>query len=188
MADLRPGVQEAHPDVAAREVAREQALALRIGGATYRAIARAMGISPSTAHDYVTEGLNEVEQRNDEATEEVRRLELQRLDAIFLKLWPKPPQGSSTIPKLDPRTADTLLRVMERRAKLLGLDAPTKWEGSGPGGGPLPLAAAALDLSKLSLPQLRQLESIYREAGLLPATTPDSTASPQPPRSENDNA
>ena len=37
----------------------------------------------------------------------------------------------------------TLLRVAERRAKLLGLDQPSRTELSGPDGGPIQIAAAA---------------------------------------------
>ena len=52
-----------------------------------------------------------------EAADEVRALELARLDALLAALWPQ--QG-------EPAVVDRVLRIMERRAKLLGLDAPTR--------------------------------------------------------------
>jgi len=48
--------------------------------------------------------------------DDYRRIELERLDKMTLSLFTR---------RNDPRTADTLLRIMERRAKLLGLDSPT---------------------------------------------------------------
>ncbi|HEY2121145.1 MAG TPA: hypothetical protein VGH37_18310 [Candidatus Acidoferrum sp.] len=48
-------------------------------------------------------------------TERVRQVELMRLDRYRLELDPH---------KNNPRVVDTLLRISERYAKLLGLDAP----------------------------------------------------------------
>jgi hypothetical protein len=54
----------------------------------------------------------------------VRDLELQRLDALYLKAWEAVEEG-------DLPSIDRCLRIMERRAKLLGLDAAEKIEHSG---------------------------------------------------------
>lgn len=51
--------------------------------------------------------------------DEVRELELERLDRFLLALWAKIEQG-------DPVAIDKGLRIMDRRAKYLGLDAPVK--------------------------------------------------------------
>lgn len=51
--------------------------------------------------------------------DEVRELELERLDKFLLALWSKIEQG-------DPIAIDRGLKIMDRRAKYLGLDAPTK--------------------------------------------------------------
>jgi hypothetical protein len=40
------------------------------------------------------------------------------------------------------RAVDTVLRLMDRRAKLNGLDMPTKAEVTGAGGGPLQMSQA----------------------------------------------
>jgi hypothetical protein len=59
-----------------------------------------------------------------EEAEHVRALELQRLDALYLKAWEAVEEG-------DLPSIDRCLRVQERRAKLLGLDAAEKVEHSG---------------------------------------------------------
>lgn len=161
--------QQAHPVDANREVNKEQALQLRISGASYRQIARTLGMSVSNAHLLVTEGLNELRSQNEELTEELRRVELARLDAMLLALWER---------RKEARVADSILRIMERRSKLLGLDAPMKWEGSGPGGGPIPVSGS-FDLRNLTIDELRQLEKIVERAGVVlqpPAATPQLPA------------
>ena len=45
----------------------------------------------------------------------------------------------------DPRYLSAVLTVIERRSKLLGLDAPERRELSGPDGGPIQTAAAKID-------------------------------------------
>jgi hypothetical protein len=57
----------------------------------------------------------------------VRELELTRLDAMLLPLWRRVQAGEE-------KAIDRALRIMERRARLLGLDAPTRGELSGPEG------------------------------------------------------
>lgn len=173
--------QQAHPIDAKREELKSQALSLRITRASYRQIARVMAISVSYAHELVTEALNETRQLNEDQASELRALEVAMLDEMTVKLWPKAAAAREQAPKLDPRTADTILRISERRAKLLGLDAPTRWEGSGPGGGPFPIVGGALDLSRLSLEDLQQLEAMYARAGALAAVKPGEPLALAPP-------
>ena len=53
------------------------------------------------------------------ATEELREMELERLDALQVTYWQPAVQGNL-------RAADFILKVIDKRAKLLGLDAPVK--------------------------------------------------------------
>ncbi|MFW6344772.1 MAG: hypothetical protein ACOC0M_00350, partial [Halomonas sp.] len=53
--------------------------------------------------------------------------ELDRLDRLLLGLWPKATAGSVA-------HVDRAIKVMERRAKLTGLDAPTKIAPTDPDG------------------------------------------------------
>ena len=52
-----------------------------------------------------------------EAVEELRQLELERLDALNLAFWPKAMAGDVQAGKL-------VLRTIEQRSRLLGLEAP----------------------------------------------------------------
>lgn len=95
-----------------------QALDLRKAGASLQQVADRMGLgSRQRAHQIINLGLSELNAICQEEAETVRRLELERLDGLLLSLYPQ---------RSNPRVADTILRTMERRAKLLGLDAPTK--------------------------------------------------------------
>jgi hypothetical protein len=101
--------------LAGMETARK-ALDLRRGGATYRQIAGAMGLSHGGAEKAVKRGLKMIVA---EPAEEVLKLELDRLDGMFMGLWPGIQRG-------DPASVSAGVRVVARRAKLLGLDAPSK--------------------------------------------------------------
>ena len=101
-----------------------RALELRKQGLNYTQIGEELGCNRSTACRYV---LSELENLADKCREEavhVRDLELQRLDALYLKAWEAVEEG-------DLPSIDRCLRVQERRAKLLGLDAAEKVEHSG---------------------------------------------------------
>ena len=132
-----------------------QALGLRKAGASYDAIGKAMGLSKTRAYQLVTEGLEEINETvRDEATA-VKRLELERCDELLLALWSQ---------RKNPRVVDTIVRVMDRRARLEGLDAPLKVAPTTPDG--LALPAGGLDLTRLSLEDLESLEAIHRKAAL----------------------
>jgi hypothetical protein len=54
--------------------------------------------------------------------------QLRDLDALYADLWPN---------REDPRVTVQLMKIMERRAKLLGLDSVQRVEVSGPNGNPV---------------------------------------------------
>ncbi len=106
-----------------RLVARErqlQALELRKEGFTYDAIAKKLNYNSYQAASAAIEAaLKRVLQR---PAEEVRKIELERLDMMLRALLPK-------IRIADWQAINTALRIMDRRAKYLGLDAPVVIEG-----------------------------------------------------------
>ena len=102
-------------------VRRHMALRLRQQGKSYREIASELGISRATAHKYVTATLELLNQKAEGEAAELRRLEFLRLDSLFEVVYTKAAKG-------DLRAVDRCLRVMERRAKLAGLDAPERSE------------------------------------------------------------
>ncbi len=114
------------------ETAERRAFVLRLRkqGKTYVDIAQATieefgaerlpaGFDDRYAWKDVARELDRLRNEIADSVDDVVELEVQRLDAIFDKLWPKVENG-------DEKAVNAALRVMERRAKLLGLDAPTK--------------------------------------------------------------
>ena len=81
-------------------------------------------MSSRTAHRDVKKHLDEIAQTCTEEAEEVRCIELQRLDGLWKVAHDKALKG-------DLPAIDRCLRIQERRAKLLGLDAPQRAEITG---------------------------------------------------------
>jgi hypothetical protein len=96
-----------------------ECLALRKAGATYDQIAEKTGLAREGARLAVSRALKSLAEATTEAAEEVRQLELDRLDAMLLGLWQKAQRG-------DTAAIDRVLKIQERRARLLGLDAVVK--------------------------------------------------------------
>lgn len=101
--------------------ARAAAMDLRRQGNSYRQIGLLMGIAPNAAWNLVQTELLAIREAMSEDTEAVRDLELQRCDEWNKALGPGVRIG-------DPAAISAAIRVSERRAKLLGLDAPVKAE------------------------------------------------------------
>ncbi|MEN6341189.1 MAG: sigma factor-like helix-turn-helix DNA-binding protein [Methanospirillum sp.] len=95
-------------------IRRRRALELRRQGWTYEAIAVELGVSPQAAHKAVSKALTAL---TAEPAADLRRLELDRLDALTRAAWSAAASGN--LPAID-----RILRVMERRAKLAHLDEP----------------------------------------------------------------
>jgi len=106
---------------------QQEALSLRLVGLSYDAIAERLEFANrSGAFRAVQAALKKTLQ---EPADELRTLELERLDSMLLPMMAQAKKGNQG-------AVDRVLRIMERRAKLLGLDAPTKQEITGAGGGP----------------------------------------------------
>ena len=102
---------------------RNQAVGLKIRGFSYREVGREMGISGQAAHELVSKELANLTDVTREQIAGERQLELIRLEAMVKKVWPKafPEDGS-----IDYDGVRSILRCMERKQKLLGLEAPQK--------------------------------------------------------------
>jgi predicted transcriptional regulator len=96
-----------------------EALKLRSRGYTYQQIADHMGCSKPTAYARVKRALASIPA---EAVEEYRRLEGERLDNLLAIATHQAMTKKSLF------AIDRCLAIMDRRARLLGLDAPTKHE------------------------------------------------------------
>ncbi len=103
----------------AAEERRARAVRLRKAGATFSDIGRALGISRQAAHKLVLRVLEHMTKEAQEEANILRFIEAERLDALHLALWPRAIKG-------DCSATDKILRIMERRARLFGLDKPIK--------------------------------------------------------------
>jgi hypothetical protein len=97
---------------------QEEALALRRHGASYADIARMLGITHKRARELIVAALKTSPVEN---IEEVRSLELERLDALFIVAFDQARDGSLG-------AIDRCLAIMNRRSQFLGLDAPKRHE------------------------------------------------------------
>lgn len=107
-----------------------QALELRKAGWAFHDIGDRLGISTSQAFKDVSAQLKQLAALALDNAEELRQLELERLDMLIKGLEPMARVGN-------PGAVNSYLRVMERRANLLGMDAPVRQEMTGAGGGAL---------------------------------------------------
>jgi hypothetical protein len=121
-----------NPDPPEMPVTARQAEACRYRrqGYSYREIGRMMGISPSAAHEHVETALrNEMAYRK-ATVEEVREIELDRLDAMLLVATTMI-EDESRPDKIRLAAIDRAISIGERRSKLLGLDnAPRQADDS----------------------------------------------------------
>ena len=101
-----------------------KALELRKRGMNYTQIGEKLGCARNTACRYVLSELENLADKCREEAVQVRDLELHRLDDLYLKAWEAVEGG-------DLPAIDRCLRVQERRAKLLGLDAAQKVDVNG---------------------------------------------------------
>jgi hypothetical protein len=128
MADVRIHIQKAHPRAVRTRKQQHQAIELRKVGATYSEIGEALGVTKQRAYTVVMAAMDELGTITREGAAQVKQMELERLNSMHLGLWPQ---------RKNPRVVDTLLRIQERRARLLGLDAPTRTALTDADGGPV---------------------------------------------------
>jgi hypothetical protein len=104
-----------------------QALNLRRQGYVFTAIAETMGISTPYAEKLVKRALREIIKPEAEA---LLKLELDRLDMMFQPAYAaatyKDPETGNLV--FNKEATEVCLKIMERRAKCLGLDSPVKAE------------------------------------------------------------
>ena len=105
-------------EIEAREV---KALDMRLAGAPYRQIGKALGVSHVQAQQDVKRMLREYAT---EPVAKVRDAEVARLDKLVMAHWDKAVEGNVESTRM-------VLTIMDRRAKLLGLDAPQKLDITG---------------------------------------------------------
>lgn len=126
---------------------QRQALELRRAGRGYQEIADRLHVSLSTAHGYVDDAMAEARAQIEADASEIKAEEISRLDGMLAGLWDFATSG-------DVQAVDRVLKIMERRAKLLGLDAPAK---IGHGGDPDAPPVGLQEIKSLSDAELERL-------------------------------
>ena len=120
---------------------QETALDLRISGLSYRAIGSKLSVSHETVRQDVEEELERLASLRVEKTDVLRELELQRLDKIIESL-------DSWVSSGNVGAVNAWLKASERRAKLLGLDAPVKQDITS-NGETIPIIVTGMDTDEL---------------------------------------
>ncbi len=122
--------QKTSPDRVVAERNTQEALKLRSAALSYSQIAARLGVSKTTAFDYVSKALAELREDRKKRAGVLLDLELERLDYAQRGVWGRVVNG-------DVQALAIFLRLSERRSRLLGLDAPTKLSPTDPDGNPL---------------------------------------------------
>ena len=99
------------------EERRGKVYELRHAGWSIPKIAKEIGVAISTVHGDLVAVLDRMTAETNETANQARTIDLQRLDAAQMALWPSVEAGETA-------AIDTYLRLQARRSKLLGLDAP----------------------------------------------------------------
>ena len=128
---MAQGSSHSAEELLATQARRREVLQLKQAGASYEAIAETLvrrhgadklpsGWDRRYAYKDLHRELEKLQGENREAAETVRDLELQRLDRMLRALWEAAIHG-------DPQAIDRVLKIMQRRAKMLGLDEPERF-------------------------------------------------------------
>lgn len=108
------------------------------------AIAEKLGVTPSMVSHYISQVLAELRTQSTEAATEARDMDLMRIDesladvemclrALRVDAKDGEREAAATIARL----TDTKCKLLDRRAKMLGVDAPAKSEVTGKDGAAL---------------------------------------------------
>lgn len=147
-------------------VRRKTAMQLRVEGLTLAAIGAKLGITKQSAHELIARELAEAAAARKDLAEHQLEAELAAIDFVIAGMAPKVAKG-------DAKAATAYLRAMERRAKLLGLDAPTKTDLTS-GGKPItPITPSDPRWQEL---QAQHLGSVRQGVDHVPAARPDGDA------------
>lgn len=101
------------------QATRRQVIELRMAGATISQICERLGIGRATAHRHIEKAMADVQAEMEGPAIAVKRMQYARLERLLQGAWGNAAKG-------DYAAIDRIIKILERQAKLLGLDAPTK--------------------------------------------------------------
>lgn len=99
---------------------RQLAIDMRMEGHTYEEIGSALGTDRAAAYRLVKRTLDNLNKANADNVESMRNLDLMRLDQLQQAIW------HQAVVLGDIQSIQTILKIIERRAKLAGLDMPVQ--------------------------------------------------------------
>ena len=117
MNENSPNVISIDPELFEKE---RQVVQYRQGGATFDAIAKKLGYADESGARVAFKRAME-RMRDDALNAEMRELHRQRLEVALTAIWPNVVKG-------DLEAIKVMLKILERDAKLYGIDAPVKTE------------------------------------------------------------
>ena len=153
-----PAIQKHNKMVQAKNVSRNKMiLDLRIAGMSEQAIADEMTakghpISDTSVHRIVRTALDRENRLLSLKQDQLLRHELDRLDKMTVALFAN---------RNDPAVANALIKIMDRRAKYLGLDSPIKIDANNKTTGEM---KQSINFTQLSDDKLDQLLALVDEA------------------------
>jgi hypothetical protein len=109
---------------------RRRAIELRGQGKTFVEIGKELGVTGPRAFQLVTQAIDDVNALLVGEVKALRQKHLDELHAMRKGIWKDATAGQ--VGKID-----RLIKILEREARLAGLDAAEKFEHSGPDGGPI---------------------------------------------------
>ena len=121
------GKSKLAPEKVRATLREAEAVELRAAGVSFAKIGEKLDMSESGAYLAVKRVLERVIAQATETQGENVCLALRRLDTMLMGLWPKVLAG-------DPQAITAALRAEERRARMLGYDAPAKVAPTTPDG------------------------------------------------------
>ena len=98
---------------------RELVISLRRRGLSYPQIEKETGIPKSTAYDCVKKYLDEINKECRDSVQQQREIDLERLERMLDALEGKILDGNE-------RAMETYIKIMKRKAAMLGMDEPQK--------------------------------------------------------------
>ncbi len=149
-------MSRASPRVTKAEELRREALYLRNTGASFAAIGKTLGVSKSAAFKAVNTALQALRDEIKEQAGLLQSQEADRLDQLQLGIWSDATRGNL-------QAIQTVLKIMERRARLLGLDQPVKVAPTNPQGDQ-PYQSGQMSDAEVDA-RIAELEAKHRDAG-----------------------
>lgn len=145
---------------------QQQALLLRLAGLSMSEIGVKIGMTKARVGQYLKNALEEFREDIGQGVEELRAIETAKLDQLQVALSKRINETQNAKGGVDIKAVNSMLRLMERRAALLGLDVQPQKERDDPnkiasiGAAMFTAAARVLEMERQGiLPRGRLIDS-----------------------------